>query len=123
MTRGTDVTGVLILVVVALGMFVPSVRAQSTSTRMALTANAFTITNDGLTHLPFTVTGLGRNVSVVVLLNGPNGTLSESSGTADPTGSYSGSLSYQGPYSGPATLSATDNLGDVSNVLNVTVTQ
>jgi len=123
LTRSTDVTWILFLVVLALGMFVPSVRAQSTSARISLTANALTITNDGSTHLPFAVTGLEGNVSVVVLLNGPNGTLSESSGAADPTGNYSGSLSYQGPYSGPATLSATDNLGDVSNVLNVTITQ
>jgi len=86
-------------------------------------ANAATITNDGSTQLTFTVTGLTGNTSVAVLLNGPNGTLSESSGSANPTGIYSGSLSYQGPYSGPATLSATDNLGDVSNVLNVTITQ
>lgn len=96
--------------------------SNSTSTEISLKANTATITNDGATQLTFRVTGLTENVSVVVLLNGSNGTLSESSGSADSTGTYSGSLSYQGPYAGPATLSATDNLGDVSNILNVTVT-
>jgi len=102
----------------------PVVHAStSNSTSISLTANAATITNDGSTQLSFKVAGLEGNVSVVVLLNGLNGTLSESSGTADVTGTYSGSLSYQGAYSGPATLSATDNLGDFSNVLNVTIAQ
>jgi len=87
-----------------------------------LNVDSTTIINDGSQQVTFRATGFPPNSAVVALLNGPDGTLNESAGTTDSKGTYSETLTYQGPYSGPATLSATDNLGDVSNVLNVTIT-
>ena len=93
-----------------------------TETRIFIETSSLVIADDGSTQIAFNVAGFAPSIPVVVLLNAmPNGTLARSLGQTDSTGSYSGILTYRGPYFGPATLSATDNLADISNVLNMTV--